>query len=168
MTFRQILVGVLVVVPLAVAGLAVAAGAFDGAKSATARFHDLDKAMDAGYTVRVADLSGATCIAQPGEGGMGVHMLKPALLDGAIDAKNPELLVYEQKADGRLKLAALEYLVFVSDWGGANRPSLFGREFDLVGAPNRYGLPPFYALHAWIWKPNPSGILYAWNPRVEC
>jgi hypothetical protein len=97
-----------------------------------------------------------------------VHMLKPALLDGAIDAKNPELLVYEQKADGRLKLAALEYLVFVSDWGGANRPSLFGREFDLVGAPNRYGLPPFYALHAWIWKPNPSGILYAWNPRVEC
>ena len=168
MTFRQILVGVLVVVPLAVAGLAVAAGAFDGAKSATARFHDLDKAMDAGYTVRVADLSGATCIAQPGEGGMGVHMLKPALLDGAIDAKNPELLVYEQKADGQLKLAALEYLVFVSDWGGANRPSLFGREFDLVGAPNRYGLPPFYALHAWIWKPNPSGILYAWNPRVEC
>jgi hypothetical protein len=168
MTFRQILVGVLVVVPLAVVGLAAAAGAFDGAKSATARFHDLDKAMDAGYTVRVADLSGATCIAQPGEGGMGVHMLKPALLDGAIDAKNPELLVYEQKADGRLKLAALEYLVFVSDWGGANRPSLFGREFDLVGAPNRYGLPPFYALHAWIWKPNPSGILYAWNPRVEC
>jgi hypothetical protein len=168
MKFRRLLVVLLLVVPLAVAGLAVAAGAFDGAKSATARFHDLDKAMDAGYTVRVADLSGATCIAQPGEGGMGVHMLKPSLLDGEIDAKNPELLVYEQKADGRLKLAALEYLVFVSDWGGASPPSLFGREFDLVGSPNRYGLPPFYALHAWIWKPNPSGILYAWNPRVEC
>jgi hypothetical protein len=157
----------LLVVPLAVAGLAVAAGAFDGAKSATARFHDLDKAMDAGYTVRVADLSGATCIASS-EGGMGVHMLKPSLLDGAIDPKNPELLVYEQKADGRLKLAALEYLVFVSDWAGASPPSLFGREFDLVPAGNRYGLPPFYALHAWIWKPNPSGILYAWNPRVHC
>jgi hypothetical protein len=167
MKFRRVLVGVLLAVPLAVAGLAVAAGAFDGAKSATARFHDLDKATAAGYTVRVADLSGATCIASA-EGGMGVHMLKPSLLDGAIDAKNPELLVYEQKADGRLKLAALEYLVFVSDWSGGSPPSLFGREFDLVGSPNRYGLPPFYALHAWIWKPNPSGMLYAWNPRVEC
>jgi hypothetical protein len=167
MKVRRLLVAVLLVVPLAVAGLAVAAGAFDGAKSATARFHDLDKAMESGYTVRVADLSGATCIASA-EGGMGVHMLKSSLLDGAIDPRNPELLVYEQKADGRLKLAALEYLVFVSDWGGAAPPSLFGREFDLVGSPNRYGLPPFYALHAWIWKPNPSGILYAWNPRVEC
>jgi len=167
MTYRRLLVAVLLVVPLAVAGLAVAAGAFDGAKSATARFHDLDKAMASGYTVRVADLSGATCIASV-EGGMGVHMLKPSLLDGAIDPRNPEALVYEQKADGRLKLAALEYLVFVSDWGGASPPTLFGREFDLVGSPNRYGLPPFYALHAWIWKPNPSGILYAWNPRVEC
>jgi hypothetical protein len=167
MNVRRLVIGAFLVVSLAVAGIAVAAGAFDGAKSATARFHDLDNAVAAGYTVRVADLSGATCIASA-EGGMGVHMLKPALLDGAIDVQNPELLVYEQKASGRLKLAALEYLVFVSDWQGSSPPSLFGREFDFVGSPNRYGLPPFYALHAWIWKPNPSGILFAWNPRVHC
>jgi hypothetical protein len=67
-----------------------------------------------------------------------------------------------------MKLAALEYLVFQSAWTRPGRPSLFGRELDFTGAPNRYGLPPFYSLHAWIWKPNPSGILYAWNPRVEC
>jgi len=48
------------------------------------------------------------------------------------------------------------------------RPSLFGKQFDVVGSPNRYGLPAFYALDAWIWKPNPSGILNAWNPNVEC
>jgi hypothetical protein len=167
MKSRRFVVAGLVVVPFVVVGLAVAAGAFDGAKSATARFHDLDKAVEAGYAVRVADLSGATCIASA-EGGMGVHMLKPSLLDGEIDATNPELLVYEQTAKGRLKLAALEYLVFVSDWSGTSPPSLFGREFDLVPAGNRYGLPPFYALHAWIWKPNPSGILNAWNPRVHC
>ncbi|HXV03535.1 MAG TPA: hypothetical protein VFP24_08175 [Gaiellaceae bacterium] len=168
MKSRRFFVGVLLVVPLAVAGLAVAAGAFDGAKSATARFHDVNKAMDAGYTVRVADASGATCIAQPGEGAMGVHMLNPSLLDGTINAKTPELLVYEPKANGELKLVALEYLVFVGDWKGSSPPSLFGRQFDLIGDPNRYGLPAFYALHAWIWKPNPSGMLYAWNPRVEC
>jgi hypothetical protein len=36
---------------------------------------------------------------------------------------------------------------------------------------SRYNLPPFYALHAWIWKPNssePADIFNAWNPRVSC
>src|SRR5215203_5265769 len=93
---NRLLIAVLLALPLAVVG--IAAGAFDGAKSATARFHDLDKAMDAGYTVRVVDLSGATCIAQAGEGGMGVHMLNPSLLDDKVDAEHPELLVYDPKA----------------------------------------------------------------------
>jgi hypothetical protein len=160
---------ILVVVPVLIAtGVALAAAAFDGAKSATARFHDLDKARAAGYTVRVADAAGLTCIAQPGQGAMGVHMLNPSLLNATVDAEQPELLVYELRPDGTMKLVALEYLVFVSDWEGADPPSLFGREFDYIGAGNRYGLPPFYALHAWIWKPNPSGILHPWNPNVEC
>lgn len=165
---RRLAFAVLALAALTVAGIAVAAGAFDGAKPATARFHDLDKARAAGYTVRVADLSGATCIAQPGAGAMGVHMLNPLLLDGRVVAETPELLVYEPKKDGELKLVALEYLVFQSDWAGSGRPALFGREFDFTGTPNRYGLPPFYSLHAWIWKPNPSGILTPWNPRVSC
>ena len=165
---KRLVILAAVVLPLVVVGLAIAAGAFDGAKSATARYHDLDKAKDAGYTVQVFDAAGITCIAQPGQGAMGIHMLKPSLLDGTIDAETPELLVYEPRNDGTLKLVALEYLVFVGDWKGSSPPSLFGRQFDLVPAGNRYGLPPFYALHAWIWKPNPSGILNAWNPRVSC
>jgi hypothetical protein len=168
MKLKRFALGLFLVVPLAVVGLAIAAGAFDGAKSATARFHDLDKAKAAGYSVTVADAAGITCIAQPGQGAMGIHMLKPSLLDGTIDAKNPELLVYEPRNNGTLKLVALEYLVFVGDWTGSSPPSLFGRQFDLIPAGNRYGLPPFYALHAWIWKPNPSGILEPWNPRVDC
>jgi hypothetical protein len=169
MKFARALTVVLIAVPLLLAaGIAAAAGAFDGAKPATARFHDLDKAIEAGYTVRVADLSGATCIAQPGEGAMGVHMLNPSLLDATIDAEQPEALVYEPRSDGTLKLVALEYLVFQAAWAGAEPPSLFGREFDFIASPNRYGIPPFYALHAWIWKPNPSGILHMWNPDVSC
>lgn len=165
---RRALVLTALVSLLAIAGTAVAASAFDGAKSATARFHDLDQAQDAGYTVRVADAAGIECIAQPGEGAMGIHMLNPGLLNPTIEADRPEVLVYEPRNDGTLKLVALEYLVFVADWEGASPPALFGREFDLVPAGNRYGLPAFYALHAWIWKPNPSGILHAWNPRVDC
>ena len=168
MKLRRVLLSLFVVVPLAAVGVAVAAGAFDGAKSSTARFHDLDKAKQAGYTAQVFDTAGITCIAQPGQGAMGIHMLNPNLLDGTINAETPELLVYEPKAKGELKLVALEYLVFVGDWKGSSPPRLFGRQFDLIGDPNRYGLPAFYALHAWIWKPNPSGILNAWNPRVNC
>ena len=168
---KRILFLLALLVPvLAATGIAVAAGAFDGAKSSTARFHDLDQAVAAGYSVKVADLAGIECIAQPGEGAMGVHMLNPALLfdEGVIDAEHPELLVYEPRNDGTLKLVALEYLVLAEDWQGATKPALFGKEFDTTEAGNRYGLPKFYALHAWIWKPNPSGILHAWNPRVDC
>jgi hypothetical protein len=45
---------------------------------------------------------------------------------------------------------------------------LFGQMFQLTDAPNRYGLPPFYSLHAWIWKDNPAGTFEMWNPNVHC
>jgi hypothetical protein len=164
---RRALILALAVLPvLAAVGAAVAAGAFDGPKNSTARFHDIEKAKEAGYTVKVIDQAGLQCIAQPGEGAMGIHMLNPSLLDGTIDADKPELLVYERRNDGSMKLVALEYLIFQSASNG--RPSLFGQPFDEIKAGNRYGIPPSWALHAWIWKPNLSGMLYAWNPRVDC
>jgi hypothetical protein len=154
---------------LGVASIAIAGAAFDGAKPATARFHDVDEAIAAGYSFRLPELSGKTCITQPGEGAMGVHMVNLDLVGNpAVDADKPEVLVYEPRNDGTLKLVALEYLVLADAWKGASKPALFGKEFDTTEAGNRYGLPRFYALHAWIWKPNPSGILYAWNPRVDC
>jgi hypothetical protein len=165
---RALILALAVLPVLAAVGAAVAAGAFDGAKTSTARFHDVDKAIKAGYSVRVFDLAGIDCIAQPGEGAMGVHMLNPSLLDSTIDAEHPELLVYEPRNNGTLKLVALEYLVLKDAWHGASKPALFGTDFDEIPAGNRYGLPAFYALHAWIWKPNPSGMLHAWNPRVDC
>jgi hypothetical protein len=39
---------------------------------------------------------------------------------------------------------------------------------ELVQAGNRYGLPDFYELHAWIWKFNPLGMHNDWNPDVTC
>ena len=165
----RLLIVVAVAVPvLAVAGIAVASGLFSEAKVSTARFHDLDQAVAAGYGVRVQDAAGIECIAHTSDGAMGVHMLNPSLLDATIGAGAPEVLVYEPRDDGTLKLVALEYLVFEAAWQGAEPPALFGREFDYVPSPNRYGIPAFYALHAWIWKPNPSGILHAWNPNVNC
>jgi len=168
---KRILIAALVILPVLAVGVAFAASVFDGARQSTARFHDIEQAKAAGYTVTVADLAGITCIEDDthGTGTMGVHLLNPALLfdGGKIQADQPEILVYEPRKDGSLKLVALEYLVFKSDYG-PGRPSLFGQEFDEVGASNRYGIPESWALHAWLWKPNPSGMLAPYNPRVSC
>ena len=100
---------------------------------------------------------------------MGVHYVNGKLVEDACSStrRGPEALVYEPRGDG-LRLAAAEYIVFESVWKKAEPPALFGRTFDYVAAGNRYGLPPFWALHAWLWKPNPTGTLMAWNPRVTC
>ena len=50
---------------------------------------DVDKAKEAGYTVTVIDKAGLSCIAQPGQGAMGIHLLNPTLLDDKIDADQP-------------------------------------------------------------------------------
>jgi hypothetical protein len=174
---KRLLFPLVAVVPLlVVAGYALASddrSAAAEAASATARFHDLGAAQEAGYTVHVAELSGATCIANGAVGAMGDHFANGALLldHGVIDASAPEALVYEKRNDGSFKLVALEYIVFKADWEAAGHttpPELFGRTFDFSDKPNRFGLDPFYSLHAWIWKPNPSGLLFAWNPRVSC
>jgi hypothetical protein len=174
---RLILVLVASVPLIAVGSYAAAASSerssLSTATKATAAFHDLRAAQAAGYTVHVAELSGATCIDNGAVGAMGDHFVNGSLLvdEGVIDAAEPEALVYERRNNGSFKLVALEYIVFKADWeeaGHSSPPALFGRPFDFTPSPNRYGLPPFYALHAWIWKPNPSGLLFAWNPRVSC
>lgn len=143
-------------------------------RNATAPFHDINKAMVAGYTVEVADLAGITCIVDPnGSGTMGIHYLNPALLDDDVNEAAPELLVYEPQSNGGLKLVAVEYLVLKADWEatngpGASPPELFGEHFHLILAGNRYGLPDFYELHAWVWRPNPNGMFFEYNPRVSC
>jgi hypothetical protein len=161
-----------VTIPLA-AGLASAGDEHSLAavtKSATARYHVLGVAKADGYAL-LPDAAGITCIDNQPVGGMGVHYAKGSLVgDPAIDPLHPEALVYAPNAAGQLKLAALEYVVFKADWDAthSSRPSLFGRDFDLTPFPNRFGLPAFYSLHAWVWQPNSAGLLEPWNPRVHC
>jgi hypothetical protein len=168
MKLRRTLILSLVVLPV-LAGAALASGLFAPVRDATEAYHDVDAAIAAGYSFRLPDLSGATCI-ESAEGGMGVHMVNLGLVvDPTIEETKPEVMVYAESPNtGRLKLVAVEYVVFKADWTGTSPPALFGREFDFTDSPNRYGLPPFYALHAWIWRHNPSGQLHAWNPKINC
>jgi hypothetical protein len=149
------------------------------ARTATASFHEMRAANAAGYTVRVADTQGLTCIADPGgAGAMGVHYLDPAeipeLFDpsaaASVDALTPELLVFAPGQDGTQRLVALEYLTIKASWDAqhAGPPALFGQPFNETAVGNRFGLPAFYSLHAWVWDPNPTDLFAPWNPRVTC
>jgi hypothetical protein len=162
-----ILLGVLVVAS-ALAG----SGSTSDAASATAKFHDLAVAKKAGYGL-LKDKNGIACIAMddmPAMGAMGVHFVKAPLVgDGAINPSTPEALVYAPSG-GKLSLAAVEYVVLKAAWDAkhAKAPALFGHTFNQTPAGNRFGLPAYYSLHAWIWKHNPAGKFAMWNPEVSC
>ena len=140
------------------------------ARHAIAPYRSLDRAKSAGYGL-LSDAAGIECIDNPGVGGMGVHFVDGELVgDGAVRATTPEALVYEPVRHGRLRLVAAEYVVLQSDWDAAHTapPRLFGQTFELTPAGNRYGLPAFYELHAWLFEPNSLGLFDDWNPRVSC
>jgi hypothetical protein len=140
------------------------------ARKASAPYHRLAAAKADGYGL-LTDAAGIACIDNPGVGGMGVHYVNSELVaDAAVDSAAPEALVYEPGRRGRLRLVAVEYVVFQQAWDAVHDspPELFGREFHLIPEPNRYGLPAFYELHAWLWKHNPRGMFDDWNPRVSC
>lgn len=154
-------------------------------RHATARFHDVDRAMAADYTVWSPDpfAPGATCPSSP-EGQMGYHLVNvglrggagvPAAGDANIDLKYPEMLLYEKRADGKMHLVGVEYLVFQAAWErvhgvGAGPPEILGQPLLLSSHSFTAGGPPIphYELHVWVWRPNPLGMFYPWNPRVSC
>jgi len=126
------------------------------ARQGTAEYHKVSHAEAAGY-VTTLDLLG--CFENPGVGGMGLHYLNPSLLDGDVDARTPEALVYEMTNDG-LKLAGVEYIVPLTAWHRDDPPELFGEHFHV----NR--TLSLWVLHAWIWTPNLTGMFQDWNPSV--
>lgn len=139
-------------------------------RDATAAFSDPAAALAGGYEL-FTDAADLACIEQPGMGGMGVHYRNLARMQsGTLDPVRPQALVYQRTSDGRLQLGAVEYVVFQADWDATHSAprSLFGQSFMLMTADNRFGLPQFYQLHAWIWKANPSGTFIMWNPDVAC
>ena len=134
-------------------------------RRSTEPFLHISKAIDAGY----GRLLG--CTNGPDEGSMGIHYANAVLVgDGALDARHPEVLMYEPLADGRRRLLGVEYVVIADAWHATHAapPVLRGQLFHYESSPNRYGLPPFYALHVWAWKPNPKGVFADWNPDVSC
>lgn len=187
----KLLLGLAVAVPLAVLIPSVATGGqgqsaraslADNAtlgdelaqvRRATARFHRLDEALAAGYELGWVNGSGVRiitgCVSNPTAGAMGYHYFQPQLMaDNAVDANEPEALVYESTPDGGRKLVAVEWLVRSAQSnppGVSTPPSVLGMEMEILVPPPG---PAFYLAHAWIWKNNPAGMFADWNPEVTC
>ena len=131
-------------------------------KAATARFHSLEQARRAGY---LAPPPGA-CVASP-LGGMGYHFENPTLMrDSVLDPRRPEILLYERRENGRFRLVGVEYYMEADRVAAA--PVLFGQTFQGPMPAHHPGMETHYDLHAWLWKPNPSGMFAEWNPSVSC
>jgi hypothetical protein len=102
---------------------------------------------------------------------MGFHWVNGNLLDETLDPTKPEVLVYAPDKHGKLKLAALEYVIFQDAWyahhPAGSMPELFGQML-MVGDAARFQIPPFFALHVWLYQDNPSGMFASFNPNVSC
>lgn len=133
-------------------------------REATKRYLDVNNATTDGYGQFLGCVSGSD------HGAMGIHYLNPNLLNGTIDAKHPQALIYEP-VNGQMKLVGVEFIVDQATWLKNNNtaPVLEGQTFLLIDAPNRYGVPaPFFELHVWAWRDNPQGNFVDWNDHVSC
>jgi hypothetical protein len=140
-------------------------------RQVTARFHDLDAALEAGYELGWVNGSGdriiTGCVAHPTAGAMGYHYFNAELMaDLTTDVLSPEVLVYAPGPDGQRQLVAVEWVVRGPNSnppGVTEPPSVLGMEMHiLVPAVG------FYIMHAWVWRPNPAGMFADWNPEVSC
>lgn len=125
-------------------------------REATKPFHSVERAREAGYTQETE------CVEYPPQGGMGYHFTRHELRDQTLDVGQPEVLVYEKRADGSFQLNGVEYIVPIDAWNSSEPPKIMGQ------ALKRFDRGGFWYLHVWIWKPSPSGLFADWNPDVKC
>jgi hypothetical protein len=145
-------------------------------RAATARFHRVEEAIEAGYELGWVNGSGVRiitgCVAHPTAGAMGYHYINEELMDDlTADPLEPEALVYAPAPDGGLKLVAVEWIVRGPQSNppgvpaGVPAPRVLGMDMHILVPPPG---PAFYLMHAWIWMNNPAGMFADWNPEVTC
>jgi len=137
-------------------------------RQATAAYRNINVAAQAGWFAR-----DAFCVSGPDHGAMGVHVVNPALIGGnQPKISQPQILIYEPQANGSMVLVGVEYVVIADAWNAqhpdGSTPTVAGQLMNLVPAPNRYGLPSVYELHAWAWRNNTHGNFADWNHNVTC
>ena len=127
-------------------------------RAATARFQSFEAADAAGYSTQILG-----CMTDPPRGGLGFHFGTASGIDNTENPLEPEVLLYEPQINGRPRLVAVEFILpYEVRPRNGPVPVLFGQPFvptDDLG---------LWALHAWVWRHNPSGMFADWNPEVNC
>ena len=133
-------------------------------REATQKYVDVNAAINAGYHPILG------CVSGPDHGAMGVHYVNASLLNGEVDATQPQALIYEPLGGGKMQLVGVEFIVDAATWQKKNAapPQLYQQLLLLIPSPNRYGLDTFYELHVWAWQENPNGAFVDWNNKVNC
>ena len=125
------------------------------AKAATAKYHNVDKAIADGF------ISTFQCVEVPQLGAMGIHYINiQRILNPNVDPAEPEILLYLPQESGHLRLVGLEYVV--PKFLASTPPTLFGQVYEDDAARNQW------ALHVWAWRNNPSGLFAPFNPKLSC
>ncbi len=120
------------------------------ARSATAKYHNIDSAIADGY----ADID---VVVQ----NMGYHYMNTENVKDTFDPGKPALLVYSKNpVNGKMRLVAVEYAIPNTD----PRPEGFTGDADVWENNTDFGL---WLCHAWVWYNNPDGIFNEFNPRVH-
>ena len=121
------------------------------ARAATAKYHDLDRAIADGY-INTGDY----------ESGEGLHYVKPSLIDGTFNPDEPEILLYAPVPNENcLELVAVEYVVPLPL--SATPPSGFSGDADVWTVNNEQHV---WEVTAWVWLHNSNGMFAHSNPRV--
>ncbi len=136
------------------------------------KYRDINRALADGYELGVI-FNGPRvvtgCVSHPTLGAMGYHYFKQKRFDNPqIHEQKPEALVYHEGANGELVLGAVEWVVWKDAWEakhgiGAPAPEVHGHPMMILNPTLNW-----YVAHAWLWTPNPSGVLSDWNPDVTC
>ena len=128
-------------------------------KSATAAYHNLKKAENAGYHQE-----------SPFVPDMGYHYVNFGLVDADIVPAQPEALVFIDKPGNgnKRRLAAVEYVIPFAFIAADSPVSALDNKFPGVDGDKWHADEEIgaWTLHAWIWYNNPEGIFHATNPRV--
>ena len=153
---------------------------------ATAKYHDINVAIEEGFTV-----SGNGSCREDADGADGIAYVNiPRVLQQGVIAEEPELLFYIPSGNGNLRLVAVGYFnrAFYIDTRGiipgtfTSRLNPLPPYFQEVSGPfTLFNQPPdgplqvvpgatawFYGLHVWVWSPNPNGMFATRNPRLNC
>ncbi|MFW6010329.1 MAG: hypothetical protein ACOC9H_00270 [Gemmatimonadota bacterium] len=129
-------------------------------RRATAAYHDSEAALEDGF-----ESLGVCVEANPidGQHPLGIPFVHlERVVDGVLDPEEPEILFYEPRKDGSLRLVGVEMAVPVALWTEDDPPEFFGHELHENEAEGLYGL------HMWIWLHNPDGMFAPGHPRISC